>query len=559
MGFLGWWCRFRWKRIPIGQRFAIVMFLLILVGLTPYQVLSYLHLQSLMLNHQSALLQERLQTALLLLNHDAKQLWHTFEDYAFRGEARLAVERRDLEWLRSNILDWIPKNFNIDVVVILDTQGRVIGGNRKQIEPLMSASQPLVERAKRGVSTVGLARVEGRLYHVVCAPFVGEECLPSTGVLVVAKHLSPSYLRSLWGSLSSGLELSLSEGGSRVRGQHIADSEEGFSVRYLSPTSVQVSIPLLDSESKPIASLQATTPPAQSEQIQRVLWQAKLYLVGSALFITAGVTGVMLYFLRRQVRHFLYAVNMLASGNWHVRVAYPAKDEFGELARAFNQMADQLQTAFETQLAHQREILRQKEEQEKLYHQLQLVNSELERLNQELQEHNALLAQAVMTDSLTGLKNHRAFHEALISTVQMAERFQQPLSLIMLDVDYFKQFNDQYGHPAGDEVLKRVGEVLRKNSRAYDVPARYGGEEFAVLLPNTGLQEAVQIAERLRRQIESLENPYRPLTASFGVAEYRHGTMPATLLYEADSALYQAKQAGRNCVRVYQAELEESA
>lgn len=170
-----------------------------------------------------------------------------------------------------------------------------------------------------------------------------------------------------------------------------------------------------------------------------------------------------------------------------------------------------------------------------------------------------MLALAATTDGLTGLKNHRAFHEALTSAVKMAERFGQPLALIMLDVDHFKRFNDTFGHPAGDELLKQVAEVLKRSARAYDVPARYGGEEFALLLPNTGLEEALRVAERLRQQISAIINPYAPITASLGVAAYRHGSSPATLLYEADVALYQAKQGGRNRVEVYRPEPPQEA
>jgi diguanylate cyclase (GGDEF)-like protein len=213
-----------------------------------------------------------------------------------------------------------------------------------------------------------------------------------------------------------------------------------------------------------------------------------------------------------------------------------------------------LQQAFEAQEQQREEILAQKEELEQLYAQLHQANQSLEKLNAELLEANRALAQAAVTDGLTGLKNRRVFQEALDSAVQMAERLQQPLSLIMFDIDHFKQFNDRFGHPAGDELLQQVAQVLRESARAYDVAARYGGEEFALLLPNTALEQAVQVAERLRQQIHAIRNPHAPVSASFGVATYRRGTPPATLVYEADAALYRAKRNGRDQVCVYQPE-----
>jgi diguanylate cyclase (GGDEF)-like protein len=295
-------------------------------------------------------------------------------------------------------------------------------------------------------------------------------------------------------------------------------------------------------------------PRAEQAWLLDALCLAKQYLLvfGGALALIASLTMVLL--LQSQLRRFSVVIQRLASGDWDARVAYPARDEFGYLARAFNQMAHQLQQAFEAQEQQREELLAQKAELEQMHRQLQQAHQELATLNAELLEANRALAQAAVTDGLTGLKNHRAFQESLHSAAQMAERLQQPLSLVMFDIDHFKQFNDTFGHPAGDELLRQVAQVLRESARAYDVAARYGGEEFALLLPNTALEQAVQVAERLRQQIRAIENPHAPVSASFGVATYRRGTPPATLVYEADAALYRAKRGGRDRVCVYQPE-----
>jgi diguanylate cyclase (GGDEF)-like protein len=331
-------------------------------------------------------------------------------------------------------------------------------------------------------------------------------------------------------------------------------SRSGGNLKEGGDTLPSVSNLLHDSAGQPIAWLMVEPPRAEQAWLLNALCLAKQYLFvfGGALALIASLTMVLL--LQSHLRRFSVVIQRLASGDWNARVAYPARDEFGYLARAFNQMAQQLQQAFEAQEQQREELLAQNEELERVHAQLQQAHQELATLNAELLEANRALAQAAVTDGLTGLKNHRAFQESLHSAAQMAERLQQPLSLVMFDIDHFKQFNDTYGHPAGDELLRQVAQVLRESARAYDVAARYGGEEFALLLPNTALEQAVQVAERLRQQIRAIENPHAPVSASFGVATYRRGTPPATLVYEADAALYRAKRSGRDQVCVYQPE-----
>jgi diguanylate cyclase (GGDEF)-like protein len=172
--------------------------------------------------------------------------------------------------------------------------------------------------------------------------------------------------------------------------------------------------------------------------------------------------------------------------------------------------------------------------------------------------HETVQRQAV-TDELTGLSNVRSLHAALDREIERGRRFNSPLSLVMLDIDDFKNVNDEYGHQQGDEVLTAVAGVLRDLSRDIDLPARYGGEELAVVLPQTDAEGAANVAERMREAIESLRIPSltgdAPLnvTSSFGVAEIPASAGDkATLIAAADAALYRAKRAGKN--RVEQAE-----
>ena len=174
-------------------------------------------------------------------------------------------------------------------------------------------------------------------------------------------------------------------------------------------------------------------------------------------------------------------------------------------------------------------------------------------LNRLLGAANERLGVLASQDGLTGIANRRTFDERLPIEWARASRARQPLALLILDVDFFKQYNDHYGHAMGDACLKMVANVLREKRRAADLAARIGGEEFAVLLPNIDMEGAMSVAETIRARIEALRLPHTksPLgvvTASVGVAVAaadRTETVQA-LMATADKALYKAKTSGRN-------------
>lgn len=166
-----------------------------------------------------------------------------------------------------------------------------------------------------------------------------------------------------------------------------------------------------------------------------------------------------------------------------------------------------------------------------------------------------LLRELAFRDGLTGLANRRAFDERLALELRHALRSQQALSLLLIDVDFFKRYNDHYGHQAGDAALRAVAGVLSDNMlRPVDMAARYGGEEFACLLPETPLEGALSVAERLRADLQTLQLPHAAsevaphLTLSVGAVSTpgRPGVPPQRLLQAADQQLYQAKRAGRH-------------
>ena len=166
-------------------------------------------------------------------------------------------------------------------------------------------------------------------------------------------------------------------------------------------------------------------------------------------------------------------------------------------------------------------------------------------------------------DDLTQICNRRYFHEEAEKQLVLAHRYQRPVALLMLDLDRFKQVNDTYGHRAGDEVLKHFSRICRGTIRETDIIGRTGGEEFAILLPETALDSAFLLAERIRSSVESsalkLDKTILPYSVSIGVAVKGSETMRMEeFLSQADEALYEAKDAGRNRIRVHHSEKSES-
>ena len=187
------------------------------------------------------------------------------------------------------------------------------------------------------------------------------------------------------------------------------------------------------------------------------------------------------------------------------------------------------------------------------------VQLKIKSLQDRLKESNQALLELSNTDPLTRLSNRRCLMESLEKEFKRSERSKSPLSFIMLDIDHFKKVNDSYGHQEGDTVLVSLADMLRTHLREYDMAARFGGEEFALVLPDTELVRAVQVAERIRQSANEMTFPgilkNLKLTVSFGVTCFPRGRIKTVddLIRQADYALYNAKGGGRNRVEVMDA------
>ncbi len=180
---------------------------------------------------------------------------------------------------------------------------------------------------------------------------------------------------------------------------------------------------------------------------------------------------------------------------------------------------------------------------------INLYAKELQQQKTQLERANTKLEHLALTDGMTGLLNHRGFQEELERAYERHIRINLPLSMILMDVDHFKQFNDTYGHQGGDSVLQKFGQMLQRTTRKHEPAARYGGEEFAIILEGADPEAAIQAGERFREAIHKRTWPHRQITASFGVATvFGAEFAKEELIKRADLALYESKRSGRDCV-----------
>lgn len=249
--------------------------------------------------------------------------------------------------------------------------------------------------------------------------------------------------------------------------------------------------------------------------------QAARTLVGAGLAIATSLVGVWLISTRlaRPIQDLNRAASAISRGDLSARVHCITHDELGTMAEAFNKMADDLSA-----------LLREREQQA------------------------ADLQWLAERDHVTGLYNHRTFQSSLDDALAR-RREERTLSLLMIDIDHFKEYNDAFGHQVGDQALRQVAALLEENIRTNDIACRYGGEEFSVILPDTGREQGEQVGNRLVQAISSARFPGRDstpdveLTVSIGLATCPEDARDKeSLIALADSALYQAKWDGRNRV-----------
>lgn len=255
-------------------------------------------------------------------------------------------------------------------------------------------------------------------------------------------------------------------------------------------------------------------------QITRLKWLTVGLLVGVFIFLglLAYVLGLLLV---RPIERLAAGAKDVAEGKLDVELPVVTGGELGSLTEAFNMMVTKLREG----------------------------RRKLDETHEELRQTNAQLENLSRTDPLTGLFNRRHLMATIDAEVRRATRNKHAFSILMMDVDHFKTYNDAFGHQAGDEALSKFAAVLKASLRDVDCPARYGGEEFLALLPDTDICQAVEVAERIRARLAEEPLTGGSVTVSVGVAEFwKHGNSLESLIASADAALYHAKRHGRDRV-----------
>jgi diguanylate cyclase (GGDEF)-like protein len=452
---------------------------------------------------------------------------------AIRRPATRSPAQRRLGNYLSSVRERFPDYVEL---LVVDQQGRTVATSARQIRPVHLpqdwSSQVLEDEPALGdpyrddvlgsamlVVAVRIPEQAGRFVGALTAKVSLASLDPTLRSFATADS-GRLYLVTQQGAMLSGRSVGPEARLSSEQRLRLAD-QGGAVLRYESFDGTTVLGSMRAIPSVPWYVLAETPTMIAFRQVTRL--RNLMLLVLGALLIGIGVIAYLLGILIvRPLQRLTRGAARVAAGSLDVDLPILSGGEVGYLTHVFNNMVARLREGRET-LDAVTEMLRRK-------------NEELERLS--------------VTDGLTGLHNRRRLMESLADEVRRSERLKHNFAVLMVDVDHFKKYNDTFGHPAGDDVLARVAAMLREATREVDDVARYGGEEFVVVLPETAMPEALEIAERVRARVASEAFPGRRITVSIGVAEYpTHGDTPDQVIGAADEALYEAKREGRDRVR----------
>jgi diguanylate cyclase (GGDEF)-like protein len=428
---------------------------------------------------------------------------------------------------------------DFDLLLVLDLQGRIVASSAPTTSPIRLPTDWLktlrvenqivgdaywdsVAGKEKLIVAVPVQRLDGR----VIGAFAAELNLrPVQRVLrtFATDSTSSIYLLNADGALVAGsrdLSSNLMKTMLRPATLERLVHDEGDAVSYLSFKGERVVGSLKRVPQGPWSVIAEIPADKAFREVNRFRNLAML-VMASLLFVAAGGAYRFGLIIVRPLDRLIEGARKVAAGQLDVDLPVAGSDEVGYLTKVFNGMVWRLREGRQELDAKNEKLLQQNEELEKLS----------------------------LTDGLTGLANRRFLVQQLNEEALRYRRTKKEFSVLMADVDHFKQYNDTFGHPAGDEVLKKVARILQTAVREVDCVARYGGEEFCIMLPETGATGAAILAERICARVAAAEFPGQKITLSLGVASLPdNGDTPDAVIAAADEALYQAKREGRNRV-----------
>lgn len=431
-----------------------------------------------------------------------------------------AVARGDAPWIDDNVTQRLARTYGAQSVTVFDTRTRSLAVAGRVLPGLVEEVAVAQSQAKVVVSKY--VYLADELWLIATAPIVRHDFSDDVeGVLVLAQRVDDSFADIVKRLTSNEITF-------LVKGRVMTTTDRQLADALARPAATAA---IIDGHGLVLAGkfaskgtylgvdgseglIVVSNKRAPISEAQTALGKAMLWAIVPAVVLACLVAIVLSVQLGRPLRSLRAAVAAIAFGDLEQRVETSGDDEIADLGRAFNAMAERVSVAQET------------------------------------------LRRAAVRDSLTGLLNHREFYHRLTDEIARSERSAAPLSVMMIDLDFFKEVNDTYGHLRGDAVLREVASVLTKCVREGDIVARYAGDEFAIIMPGSAELDAVDIAERVRAcmkdVLRSVDVPGgETLTLSIGVASRWPGEHTATRTVElADQALYRAKQTGRDRVVV---------
>jgi diguanylate cyclase (GGDEF)-like protein len=509
---------------------------------------------------------DNLQRTIHTIQGEVDHLSATCHDWSSWDDTYKFVQDPGEDYVKSNLEDESFKSIGVNLMYLCTTRGKVVWGRIVDFKtgaeirvpelpldslppdhPLLQLNPSETDISKSAVSGVLVTGMGPML--VTSRPILRSNNIgPVAGVFIMGKFLDQTFVHRL-------------EEQTRVSFTISQDPAEKAALRMTEDRAVGGDFPYhIDFRDKGYLAITATYPDIMggpafvirttlARDIMKGGSQAMLYTLATLAAAGLAVALLIMLFLDRTLLHPVtdltrHVLSISETGNFSLRLRVNRKDEIGTLAREFDRMLGKIEEMNAMMEHINDQLIDDIQKKHEMERKLQAANCQLETLASE--------------DGLTRLSNRRKFDECIEVEWRRGIRDGDPLSLIILDVDFFKSYNDTYGHQAGDDCLRAVAEAIRSNTRrAPDLAARYGGEEFAVILPATDIDGALHLAEIIRDQVNGLSMLHDAsgtdtcVTVSAGVACVvpSKGSTFDDLVRMADSALYEAKAAGRNrCV-----------